>query len=220
MAMTTRPGRHTLSACLISLRRQVAPVTASPGLPGKWPVVYCDGPLASEPPHKPVHRAWFCERCGSPLAWTEIEGHPRQQCRGCAWVLYVDPKVASGVIVTWEDGVVLLKRAIEPGYGKWVFPGGYTDAGEPTTVAAAREAEEEVGLKVEVLDLVGVYSYRGERVVLIVYDGRVVDGELRGNAETLDVKAFPVEEIPWDELAFPSTREALEAWIEKTGRCP
>ena len=115
---------------------------------------------------------------------------------------------------------MLLKRAIEPGYGKWVFPGGYTDVGEPTTVAAAREAHEEVGLEVEVLDLVGVYSYRGERVVLVVYDGRVVAGEPRGNDETLNVKAFPVEQIPWDELAFPSTREALEAWMVKTGQCP
>ena len=177
-------------------------------------------PVTHETSHQPVHRAWFCERCGSPLAWTEIEGRPRQQCGGCGWVVYIDPKVASGVIVTWEGGVVLLKRAIEPGYGKWVFPGGYTDVGEPTTVAAAREALEEVGLQVEVLDLVGVYSYRGERVVLVVYDGRVVAGEPRGNDETLDVKAFPVDQIPWDELAFPSTREALEAWMKKTGYRP
>ena len=92
--------------------------------------------------------------------------------------------------------------------------------GEPTTVAAVREAEEEVGLQVEVLDLVGVYSYRGERVVLVVYDGRVVSGEPCGNEESLDVKAFPVDQIPWDELAFPSTREALETWIEKTGQRP
>ena len=192
----------------------------TPGLPGYRGVVYCDGPVTREPTHKPVHRAWFCERCGSPLAWTEIEDRPRQQCTGCAWVVYVDPKVASGVIVTWKGDVVLLQRAIEPGYGKWVFPGGYTDVGEPTTAAAAREALEEVGLEVEVLDLVGVYSYRGERVVLVVYDGRVVGGEPAGNDETLDVRAFPVEQIPWDELAFPSTREALEAWIYKTGRRP
>jgi ADP-ribose pyrophosphatase YjhB (NUDIX family) len=183
-------------------------------------VVYCGDPVTHETFHHPVHRAWFCERCGSRLHWTEIEDRPRQQCKGCGHVVYIDPKVASGVIITWEGGVVLLRRAIEPGYGKWVFPGGYTDVGEPTTVAAAREAQEEVGLNVEVLDLVGVYSYRGERVVLVVYDGRVVAGEPRGNDETLDVKAFPVEEIPWDELAFPSTREALEAWMKKTGQRP
>ena len=174
--------------------------------------------MTHEPSHSPVHRAWFCERGGSPLAWTRIEGHARQRCRACGWVVYVDPKVASGVIVTLGGRVVLLQRAIEPGRGKWVFPGGYTDAGEPTEAAAAREAGEEVGLEVEVAGLVGVYSYPGERVVLVVYDGRVLSGRPRGNAESLAVRMFPVSRIPWGDLAFPSTRQALEDWLKLRSR--
>ncbi len=125
---------------------------------------------------------------------------------------YLDPKVAAGVIVTLDGGVVLLKRNIAPGFGKWVFPGGYVDAGEPTEVAAVREAREEVGLDVEIDELLGVLSGEGERVVLIVYTGRVVGGKLEGNFESQAVATFAPEDIPWNDLAFHTTKKALKIW--------
>ena len=99
-------------------------------------------------PIQPSHEipAQYCERCGSPLTKKQIEGRIRGFCPSCDFVIYQDPKVAAGVIVSLEDQVVLLKRGIEPSIGKWVFPGGYVDSGEPTEVAATREAQEEVGL--------------------------------------------------------------------------
>lgn len=126
--------------------------------------------------------------------------------------MYVDPKVAAGVIVTIDGEMVLLKRAIEPGYGKWVFPGGYVDAGEATEVAAVREASEEAGLDVELTGLLGVYSGGGRRVVLVVYNGRVVGGNLEGNDESLDIRRYEPDRIPWNDLAFETTRQALVDW--------
>jgi 8-oxo-dGTP diphosphatase len=155
----------------------------------------------------------FCERCATRLSSGTVEGVVRPCCPECGFVVYKDPKVAAGVIVMYEGGVVLLKRGIEPSLGKWVFPGGYVDRGEPTDTAAVREAAEEVGLRVEMEGMVGVFSYRDVPVVLVVYHGKVVGGELQGNSETLDVKSFPVSEIPWDSLGFLSTEEALTQWM-------
>ena len=159
--------------------------------------------------------ARFCERCGAALVTRRVEDRDRPVCPACEFVVYLDPKVAAGVIVTLDDEVVLLKRSIEPGMGKWVFPGGYVDRGEPVKAAAAREAMEEVGLEVEIEDLLGIYSYPNETTVLIVYTGVAVGGYLKGNFETLEVRTYPPGRIPWSELAFRSTDEALRAWVAR-----
>ena len=74
--------------------------------------------------------------------------------------------------------IVLVRRAIEPGYGKWVFPGGYVDRGEEITLAAIREAREEVGLDVRLDHLVNIYSYAGRAPVIIVYAATKMSGDL------------------------------------------
>ena len=157
----------------------------------------------------------YCERCGSLLSKKELEGRLLPVCPSCDFVVYRDPKVAAGVVVSLNGEVVLLKRGIEPGYGKWVFPGGYVDRGEPTRDAAERETFEEVGLHVESGDLLGVFSYSGVSVVLVAYECAVIDGELRGNHETLEVRTFQAKDIPWGELAFQSTEEVLRLWVER-----
>ena len=88
----------------------------------------------------------FCPVCGSPFEPRVLRvGEPsRLVCTGatCGFVFYLDPKVAVGTIITRPDRhVVLVRRAIDPGYGKWVFPGGYVDRGEEVTLAAIREAD-------------------------------------------------------------------------------
>lgn len=160
--------------------------------------------------------ARFCERCGTVLVVRNVEDHMRPCCPTCDWVAYLDPKVAAGVIVTLDNRVVLLKRNIEPGFGKWVFPGGYVDAGEPPELAAVREAKEEVGLEVELDGLLGVFSVVGQRVILVVYTGQVMGGTLQGNFESLAVETFEVDAIPWDELAFETTTDALKTYLARS----
>jgi NADH pyrophosphatase NudC (nudix superfamily) len=93
----------------------------------------------------PAYR--FCPVCGSPLEprVLKITEPKRLVCTNtsCGFVFYLDPKIAVGTIIRAGDRIVLVKRAIEPGYGKWVFPGGYVDRGEEVTLAAVREAREE-----------------------------------------------------------------------------
>ncbi len=165
-------------------------------------------------PHDDAHSYRFCPRCGTGLETRLLKaGEPeRLVCVGCAFVFYLDPKVAVGTIITNALGEVLLvRRAIEPGYGKWVFPGGYVDRGEPVQVAAVREAREECGLEVRLDSLIDVYSYPGRAPVVIVYAATMIGGEIVCDDEGLEARFFPQAEIPWEDLAFRSTREALDA---------
>ena len=154
----------------------------------------------------------FCNRCAAPMVPRRVEGKTLPTCPRCGWVVYADPKVAAGAIIEADGRVLLLRRGIEPARGRWTFPGGYVDRGEPVPAAAAREAHEETGVRVAVGELLGVYSRRGDPVVLIVYRARVTAGEPRLGPETLELRWVEPEGIPWDELAFPTTAAALTDW--------
>ncbi len=173
----------------------------------------------------------FCPVCSGTLERRTIkEGEPeRLVCQDCVFVFYLDPKVAVGTIIDaragaagtdYRDGgdaseprVVLIKRSIEPGYGKWVFPGGYVDRGEETETAAIREAREECGLDVRIDGLVNVYSYTGRTPIIIVYAASIIGGTLSAADEALEARVFEPADIPWRDLAFISTREALEDYL-------
>ena len=156
----------------------------------------------------------FCPVCGSPLEprVLKITEPKRLVCTNTArgFVFYLDPKVAVGTIIrTPDDRIVLVRRAIHPGYGLWVFPGGYVDRGEEVHAAAIREAREECGLDVRLEGLVNIYSYPGCAPIVIVYAASAVGGDLCGDEECLETALFSPAALPWDELAFASTNAVL-----------
>jgi 8-oxo-dGTP diphosphatase len=165
----------------------------------------------------------FCPVCGGALESRSLrDGDPaRLVCMACGFVFYLDPKLAVGTIITDEQNrVVLVKRAIEPGYGKWVFPGGYVDRGEEVRAAAVREAREETGLEVRLERLINIYSYAGRVPVIVVYSATMMGGCLGCDDEGLEARFFEPETIPWEELAFRSTREALQEFLGLTRSSP
>jgi len=167
-------------------------------------------------PHDEAHGYRFCPRCAKALEPRLLKaGEPeRLVCTGCAFVFYLDPKVAVGTIIrTGSDRIVLVRRAIEPGYGKWVFPGGYVDRGEPLQLAAIREAREECGLDVRLDGLVNIYSYAGRAPIIVVYAATALSGTLAVDDEGLEVSEVEPAGIPWQELAFRSTGEALRDYL-------
>jgi 8-oxo-dGTP diphosphatase len=160
--------------------------------------------------HEPTYR--FCPSCAGPLELKVLKaGDPsRLACSRCGFVLYLDPKVAVGTIISADDGrLVLVKRAIHPGYGLWVFPGGYVDRGEEITAAAVREAREESGLDVHLDGLINIYSYPQRPLIIVVYAATAIGGELCADDECLEARLFARDAIPWSELAFQSTNDAL-----------
>ncbi len=167
-------------------------------------------------PHDESHAYRFCPRCGHVLERRLLKvGEPeRLVCPFCTFVFYIDPKVAVGTIIRTEASrIVLVKRAIEPGYGKWVFPGGYVDRGEALTVAAIREAREESGLEIRLDGLVNIYSYPGRAPVIVVYAATALSGALAPDEESLEAAEVDHAAIPWGDLAFRSTSEALHDYL-------
>lgn len=157
----------------------------------------------------------FCPRCGGRLRRRVIKrGEPeRLVCDNCGFVFYQGPKLVAGALFEVDGGILLVQRDIEPGYGKWTFPGGFVEQGEVAEVAAAREVREECGVEIEVEGIVGLYSYGGQVPAIAVFGARVVGGEPEPLDETMSVRSFPREELPWVELAFPSTEHALKDYL-------
>ena len=158
--------------------------------------------------------ARFCPRCGRPA---DIDFPRRITCAHCGYAAYYNPKPVAAAIPVDEDGrVILLRRGFDPGRGLWTFPGGFVDLGESVPDAARRETDEELGMAIELESLVGVYSRPEDRVVLIVYRALAV-GRPQTTPEAAEVRAFAPTEIPWSELAFWSTEQALRDALAQTG---
>ena len=158
----------------------------------------------------------FCPRCGGSLDKRIVKANEpkRLVCQACSFIFYQDPKVVAGTIFQLEGGIVLLKRSVEPSLGKWVFPGGYVDRGEPVHEAAVRETKEEACLDVRLGALLNVYSYPRSANVIVVYSAEVIGGTLAAGDESSEARAFVPANVPWEELAFDSTRDALNDYIK------
>jgi 8-oxo-dGTP diphosphatase len=160
----------------------------------------------------------YCPRCATPLVARVQEDRERPTCPGCGFIHYLDPKVAVAVVLGDEHGVLLGRRNVDPGSGRWSFPAGYVNRGEVLEEAAVREVREELQVPVRLTRLVGVYSTRGDPVVLVVYAGEVELGaQPRADGHELsEVRRFPLDALP--ELAFPRDRRILRDWQGASAR--
>ena len=161
----------------------------------------------------------FCSECGHTVALAIPEGdnRPRHVCPQCGTIHYQNPKNVIGTIPVWEhEGqlqVLLCRRAIEPRYGYWTLPAGFMENGETTGEAAARETEEEAGANIELGPLFALLNVAHVHQVHMFYLARLVDLDFHPGEESLDVQLFAENEIPWDELAFPTIRKTLELFF-------
>ena len=157
----------------------------------------------------------FCVNCGAPLVVKKIEGRDFEVCPVDGYVLWRDPKVAAAVVVEVEGGVVLGRRAIEPGYGLWCLPGGFVNDDEDPAAAAVRECLEEINAEVELTSLLGVYHIgktAASSIVGIAYRGRLVDGAtISPGPEMLEVGVFAADALP--PIAFPSHHAVLAHYL-------
>ncbi len=157
----------------------------------------------------------FCPRCSGYFESRVLkDGEPeRLICRECGFVFYLGPKLVAGALFEMDGGILLVQRAIEPGYGKWTFPGGFVERGEKAETAAEREVFEECGVEIETTGVLGLYTYKGQVPAIAVFTANVTGGEPAPLDETMHVKLFPRDDLPWSEMAFPSTGHALKDYL-------
>jgi 8-oxo-dGTP diphosphatase len=152
----------------------------------------------------------YCPRCGA----AATVRFPRSiLCDACGYGAYYNPKpVACSIPRDGHGKLILMRRATEPGRGRWTMPGGFVDLGESVEDAAVRECDEELGIRIELDALIGVYSRAEDRIVVVVYGARAL-GNPHPTEEALEVRAFLPSEIPWQELAFWSDERALRDFL-------
>ncbi|MBI1794085.1 MAG: NUDIX hydrolase [Chloroflexi bacterium] len=152
----------------------------------------------------------FCPRCGAQVERAERFGRVRPVCPQCGWIYFADPKVAAAILLEQDGRVLLVRRANEPFRGLWTLPAGFVDAGEDPARAAERECLEETGLTVRVtrvLDIIAGREHPRGADFIIVYQGEIVNGQLRA-ADDADLAGwFEYQNLP--ALAFRATQIIL-----------
>ncbi|MDB5797141.1 MAG: ADP-ribose pyrophosphatase [Paucimonas sp.] len=171
----------------------------------------------------------FCSECAHPVSLQTPPDDTRERyvCSNCGTIHYQNPKMVVGSIPLWEqDGqtqVLLCRRAIEPRLGYWTLPAGFMENEETTSQAASRETEEEAGARIEIRQLYSMLNVPHVHQVHMFYLATLLDLDFHAGVESLEVKLFREEEIPWDDIAFPTIAHTLKFLFEdleklRTGR--
>jgi len=158
----------------------------------------------------------YCPVCGHNLVWREEGGRLRQACERCGYIHYVNPVPAVGILIEYDDGIVLIKRNNPPHKDEWTLPSGFIEADESAEDAAIREAKEETGLDVKILDLAGINSFpEGPPMsgIIVFYRAQPVGGSLRAGDDASDARVFPFDSIPL--LPFRTHREAIAQYLNE-----
>lgn len=161
----------------------------------------------------------FCSCCGARIQLRIPQGDhlQRRVCPACGVVHYENPRIVVGCIPEWGDQILLCVRAIEPRRGSWTFPAGFMENGETLQQGAARECREEALAEVEIGSLLAVVNIPEAHQVHMFFRARLTSSVFGAGPESLDARLVDVARIPWDELAFPSTRFALQRFVEDLG---
>lgn len=142
------------------------------------------------------------------------DNRERDVCGDCGFIAYENPKIVAGAVASFEDKILLCKRAIEPRSGYWTIPAGYIENHESPRNGAIREAKEEAVANIQVDQLLGMFTVKHLSQVQMIYRATLPDGKFAVGEETLEAELFAWDEIPWSDLAFPSVEWALERWKE------
>ncbi len=167
----------------------------------------------------------FCSHCGSSrLEWRVPDGDtlPRFVCANCGTIHYQNPKIVVGCLPEWDGRVLLCKRAIEPRYGLWTLPAGFLENGETIAAGALRETLEEAHARVDLGDLYTIISLPQINQVYMMFRAKLEDLDFGPGNESLDVKLYAEEDIPWETLAFRTITRTLRNYFldRKLGAFP
>ena len=158
----------------------------------------------------------FCNQCGARVELRIPPGDliARHVCDACGTIHYQNPRLVVGCVPEREGRILLCRRAIEPRRGFWTVPAGFFENGETLQQGAARESREEALAEVEIGSLLSVVHVLHARQVHVFFRGTLLEPQFGAGPESLEVELLRPDEIPWPELAFPSTEFSLRRYLE------
>jgi ADP-ribose pyrophosphatase YjhB (NUDIX family) len=158
----------------------------------------------------------FCSQCGDRVHFSvpPDDNRPRYICDGCETIHYENPRVIVGCLPFTENKVLLCKRSIKPRLGMWTLPAGFMENQESLEDGALRETLEEVNANVEILRLHSSYTVVHVNQVYLIFLAKLENLDFYPGLETLETQLFPIDKIPWEELAFSAVKFALERYVE------
>ncbi|HTN33878.1 MAG TPA: NUDIX hydrolase [Marinobacter sp.] len=158
----------------------------------------------------------YCSTCGHLVEQRIPEGDNRHRyvCPSCQTIHYQNPRIIAGTVPVWDGKILLCRRAIEPRYGYWTLPAGFMENGETTVEAAARETLEEALADVTIDGLYSIVDVPHINQVHMFYRATLKNDSFGAGEESLEVQLFAPDQIPWDELSFPTVRKTLELFLE------
>ncbi len=159
----------------------------------------------------------FCSNCGNDqLQYLIPPGDHRERyvCPKCHTIHYQNPLVVVGCLVVYQGKILLCRRSIEPQSGLWNLPAGFMENGERAEDGAQRETYEESMAKVEIVKLHALFSLPQVNQVYLHFLATMKEPHFETTPESSEVKLFSPEDIPWDDIAFESSRFALKKYLE------
>ena len=156
----------------------------------------------------------FCSNCGSSVTFRIPEGDNRDRfvCNdnNCGVIHYENPRIIAGCLPTYQDKVLLCKRAIEPRYGLWTIPAGFLENKETIEEGCLRETLEETNAEVKIQSLYAIFNIPQISQIYMLYLAHLGQQQYGSTTESLEVKLFKEQDIPWDQLAFPFVPKILK----------
>ncbi|RUS45048.1 NUDIX domain-containing protein [Cohnella sp. AR92] len=133
----------------------------------------------------------FCMSCGHELETRDIGGTPRRACPACSFVHWGNYSIGVGAIVIREGKVLLVRRAQEPGKGRWTNPGGYAEQLEQLHETVRREVLEECGVEADVRNVVAIRDLpRGIHNLYVAFSMEYAGGEPVPDGVEVDAAGF------------------------------
>ncbi len=157
----------------------------------------------------------FCPECANPISELIPDGDSRTRfvCLNCDIVHYQNPRIIAGTLPTYQGQILLCKRAIEPRKGFWTLPAGFMENGETTEEGALRETFEEANAQIANPKLYTMIAVPHISQVHIFFHGELINLDFYAGVESLEVKLFREEDIPWEHLAFPTVSTTLRRFF-------
>lgn len=154
----------------------------------------------------------FCSSCGGAmeLRIPDDDDHMRSVCTRCGFIHYLNPKVVVGCIPQWEDRILMCRRNIEPGKGKWTLPAGYLENGETLAAGAARETFEESLATVDVIAPCRLFNIPHVNQIYMMFRARMTTPNFGPTTESTHVKLVREADVPWNDLAFSVIHQTLK----------